>query len=444
MESLNDDAAKSMRKMSTVQLRNRLLRNLTLIKATADEVAEMPSDALLECMANLYAVLKEQVDSPLVTIDGDDEPTEEDEYAEAEPAEAVPVTPSSTGAAVQIEALKLQLQLQRERQQYEREMQLKDLEVKRQHEREIQEKESELKRQHEIAMQENQREMQERDLELRRMEAASTEQLKHEELEVKRLEITEQNKREKQEVIQLKRYADAIRGVLHPQPADPCGLPLYFDDLEKLYKQFDVPAKLQASLLIPYLNTSTQMMITRLPAGDLESYTKLKTFIVAQHKLSSKDYKQRFSHAMRNSKETNVAYVSRLSALQDYWLRSKEVTTVEQLRDLHVLEKLHDTLHPMVLRHVRTVEADKNVTAMQAAQIADVFEGNLPSDSKLRHQIEHFEPDSAHQLRVKSLRVENIRKTCLKRAMIKMVQNQKQVKMAVITRLITNQKRKET
>ena len=55
----------------------------------------------------------------------------------------------------------------------------------------------------------------------------------------------------------------------------------------------------------------------------------------------------------------------------------------------------------MVLRHVLTVEADKNVTAMQAAQIADVFEGNLPSESKLRHQIEHFEPDSAHQNRRK-------------------------------------------
>ena len=36
---------------------------------------------------------------------------------------------------------------------------------------------------------------------------------------------------------------------------------------------------------------------------------------------------------------------------------------------------------------------------MQAAQAADVFEGNLPSDSKLRYQIEHFEPDSVHQNR---------------------------------------------
>jgi len=54
MESLNDDEARSLRKMSTVQLRGRLLRNMTLIKATADEVAEMPREALLECMANLF------------------------------------------------------------------------------------------------------------------------------------------------------------------------------------------------------------------------------------------------------------------------------------------------------------------------------------------------------------------------------------------------------
>jgi len=139
MESLNDDEARSLRKMSTVQLRDRLLHNMTLIKATADELAGMPRDALLECMANLYTVLKEQVDNPLVTIEGDDEPTEEgeDEWAEAEPAEAV--TPPSTGAEVQVEALKLQLQLQRERHQHELEMQAKQ--------REMQEKESELRRQ---------------------------------------------------------------------------------------------------------------------------------------------------------------------------------------------------------------------------------------------------------------------------------------------------------
>ena len=48
----------------------------------------------------------------------------------------------------------------------------------------------------------------------------------------------------------LKRFAEALKGVMHPQPADPCGLPLYFDNPERVYKQFGVPTELQASLLI--------------------------------------------------------------------------------------------------------------------------------------------------------------------------------------------------
>jgi len=134
----------------------------------------------------------------------------------------VPPGVPGVDVAIQLETLKLHLQLQRERQMHEREMQ-------------------------------------EKDLEMRRMEAASAERLKRDELEIKKSKITEKNKREQQQVILLKRYAEALKGVLHPQPADLCALPLYFDNLERLYKQFEVPAKLQASLLIPYLNTRTQM-----------------------------------------------------------------------------------------------------------------------------------------------------------------------------------------
>jgi len=165
----------------------------------------------------------------------------------------------------------------------------------------------------------------------------------NEEFEIKRLEIKEQGKHDQQPILLLKRFAEALKGVLHPQPADPCALPLYFYNLERVYKQFRVPDELQASLLIPYLNTRTQTMITRISAQDLEKYTKLKEFILTQHKLSSKDYRQRFSQAMREQSETNVAYVSRLSTLQDYWLRSKLVTTFQGLCDLHVLENY--TIH---------------------------------------------------------------------------------------------------
>jgi len=70
-----------------------------------------------------------------------------------------------------------------------------------------------------------QNEMKEKDLELRRLEAASAEQLKREELDIRSLEVTEEVKREQQQVILLKRYSEALKGVLHPLPADPCDLP---------------------------------------------------------------------------------------------------------------------------------------------------------------------------------------------------------------------------
>jgi len=399
MELLNEAEAKSLRKMSTAQLRGKLLSNLSLIEVTADQVAEMPREALLGRMANLFTLLKEQVEDPLSTMEIEDE-------REAEVVDPlVPPGVPGVDAAIQLETLKLHLQLQRERQMHEREMQDKDLEM-------------------------------------RRMEAASAERLKRDELEIKRLKITEQNKREQQQVILLKRYTEALKGVLHPQPADPCALPLYFDNLERLYKQFEVPAKLQASLLIPYLNTRTQMMITRLPAGDLENYTKLKEFILAQHKLSSKDYRQRFSQAMRNSNETNVAYVSRLSTLQDYWLRSKEVTTFDQLCDLHVLENCMTRYIQLYLGMYLQLRQIKTLLLCQQLRLLMYLRETCPQTQSSGIKLNILNLILSIKIEVENLMVEDVKKMNPKRAMRKMVHNQKQIKMTFIRKMITRQKRK--
>ena len=74
MELLNEAEAKSLRKMSTAaQLCGKLFSNLSLIEVTADQVAEMPREALLGRMANLFTLLKEQVEDPLSTMEIEDE-----------------------------------------------------------------------------------------------------------------------------------------------------------------------------------------------------------------------------------------------------------------------------------------------------------------------------------------------------------------------------------
>jgi len=116
MELLNEAQAKSLHKMSTAQLRGKLLSNLSLIEITADQVAEMPREALLGRMANLFTLLKEQVEDPLSTMEIEDE-------REAEVVDPlVPPGVPGVDVAIQLETLKLHLQLQRERQMHEREM----------------------------------------------------------------------------------------------------------------------------------------------------------------------------------------------------------------------------------------------------------------------------------------------------------------------------------
>ena len=186
---------------------------------------------LLDAMVSLCSILKEQTDDRLSSeAESSDAESEHDEHGPA-------TTPPNSDAAIQLEILKLLLKLQREQAAAQ------------------------------LAQQHHEREMKDKDLEMRRMEAAANEKLKREEFDVKRLKITQQTKRDQQPIVMLKRFAEALKGVMHHQPADPCGLPLYFDNPERVYKQFGVPTELQASLLIPYLNTRTQSMITRLSPG---------------------------------------------------------------------------------------------------------------------------------------------------------------------------------
>jgi len=102
MESLTDAEARSLRKMSSVQLRGRLLGNLALVGVIAAEDADMSREALLECMANLYILLKEQVDDPLSTIVDEGEP-------EVEVAPSIALGGPGADVATQFETVKLQL-----------------------------------------------------------------------------------------------------------------------------------------------------------------------------------------------------------------------------------------------------------------------------------------------------------------------------------------------
>jgi len=62
----------------------------------------------------------------------------------------------------------------------------------------------------------------------------------------------------------LKRYGDALRGVLSRMPNDPADIPALFDNAERVFKDTDTPANYQAQLLMPYLTDKARAMVGRM------------------------------------------------------------------------------------------------------------------------------------------------------------------------------------
>ena len=69
---------------------------------------------------------------------------------------------------------------------------------------------------------------------------------------------------------------------------------------------YQVPADVQAQLLIPILSTQAKTIIGRMSGNDLESYDKVKQFLLTEFRLTPKEYIVRFDTATKNVSETCV------------------------------------------------------------------------------------------------------------------------------------------
>ena len=156
-----------------------------------------------------------------------------------------------------------------------------------------------------------------------------------------------------------KRFGDTLKHVLPPMPHEIAELPQFFDTVEKLYSIYEVPVDLQAKLLIPLLTARAKTVIGRMPATEVEQYEALKRFLLAEFKLTPREYKARFDDAAKRSDETHVLFVARLRNLLAYYLRSRKIgNDFDKLCDLIVSDKLKAALPYGPLNYVLSLEGD--------------------------------------------------------------------------------------
>ena len=88
-----------------------------------------------------------------------------------------------------------------------------------------------------------------------------------------------------------KKFGDALRYVLPHMPSEHAE--------KKLFTIYQVPADVQAKLLIPILSSQAKTIIGRMTSDDLMSYDKVKQFLLTEFRLTPKKYKVRFDTASK-------------------------------------------------------------------------------------------------------------------------------------------------
>jgi len=105
-------------------------------------------------------------------------------------------------------------------------------------------------------------------------------------------------------------------------------------------------------------------------------YDKIKQFLLAEYKLTPREYKRRFECASKTSSESYIMFASRLRTLLDYYLRSRNVNDFESLCALLVSDKLEVCLSPGTINYVTSLEGNDWFKPERVALLADTFVAN--------------------------------------------------------------------
>ena len=91
--------------------------------------------------------------------------------------------------------------------------------------------------------------------------------------------------------LQTKRFGEMMRRVLPKMPLESAELPQFSETVEKLYAMYEVPAKVQAKILIPLLTAQAKSLVNQMSIDDMSKYDELKEFLLTEYKLTPREYK---------------------------------------------------------------------------------------------------------------------------------------------------------
>ncbi|KAL3188888.1 hypothetical protein MRX96_003044 [Rhipicephalus microplus] len=169
----------------------------------------------------------------------------------------------------------------------------------------------------------------------------------------------------------VQQCAKVLKGFRLPSDAD---VPLWFEEVEKLFATYQVPHESRVHLVMPALTERVRYLLRNLNPEESADYESVKAAVLTELKLSPAEYLQRFERAVKRKEETWAQFASRVKTYFSYYLQVREADTVEVMAELMVADRIKSGLSTEGLEYVRLREGEGWLRPTEIAKVLQTFE----------------------------------------------------------------------
>ncbi|GFU60267.1 integrase catalytic domain-containing protein [Trichonephila clavipes] len=152
----------------------------------------------------------------------------------------------------------------------------------------------------------------------------------------------------------------------------PEGWSFFFLSLERAFAAKSVTDKFKPEILLNLLGEKAANIIY-LNDEDLKNYDKIKSIILQEFEPTPQSCLENFKKATRQNCESHVQFASRLTTNWEYYLKLRNVSNFEVLKQLIVSDKIFSTLDKETASHISVRQADKWFDPLTLGKEIDLF-----------------------------------------------------------------------
>ncbi|GFV42688.1 DUF1758 domain-containing protein [Trichonephila clavipes] len=165
----------------------------------------------------------------------------------------------------------------------------------------------------------------------------------------------------------------SIRTLTVKIPDKPEGWSFFFLSLERAFAAKSVTDKFKPEILLNLLGEKAANIIIYLNDEDLKNYDKIKSIILQEFEPTPQSCLENFKKATRQNCESHVQFASRLITNWEYYLKLRNVSNFEVLKQLIVSDKIFSTLDKETASHISVRQADKWFDPLTLGKEIDLF-----------------------------------------------------------------------